>query len=299
MIKSPLRYPGGKSRAVEQIMPLLPAFQEFREPFVGGGSIFLHTKQLYPNRQYWINDLYFELYNFWKYTQIDVAAVISQVQKWQNAFTEGKQLHKFLGENIASMTETEKAGAFFVFNRITFSGTTEAGGYSEQAYLHRFTPSSIERLLKMAPLLNGVTITHQDYQEVVEKPGKEVFLFLDPPYYSATKSALYGKRGKLHTHFDHLRFAETMRNCPHKWLITYDNSQYIKDLFSFANIYEFQVMYGMKNQTETSSQVGKEIFIANYPLDHKLLDKTPRAYAQPAADWRLFEPKNAYSPDAP
>ena len=40
MIKSPLRYPGGKSRAIEKIIPLIPAFEEFREPFVGGGSVF-------------------------------------------------------------------------------------------------------------------------------------------------------------------------------------------------------------------------------------------------------------------
>ena len=33
MIKTPLRYPGGKSRAVKTIGPLIPDFQEFREPF--------------------------------------------------------------------------------------------------------------------------------------------------------------------------------------------------------------------------------------------------------------------------
>ncbi len=72
MIKSPLRYPGGKSKALEQILPLIPHFEEFREPFVGGGSVFLALKQLYPDRKYWINDLYFELYKFWEYTQKDL-----------------------------------------------------------------------------------------------------------------------------------------------------------------------------------------------------------------------------------
>lgn len=32
MIKSPLRYPGGKSRAVKIISPIIPEFKEFREP---------------------------------------------------------------------------------------------------------------------------------------------------------------------------------------------------------------------------------------------------------------------------
>jgi site-specific DNA-adenine methylase len=70
--KSPLRYPGGKSRAVERMNLLLPAdFDEYREPFVGGGSLFIYLKQQRPGLNVWINDLNPELYYFWKYAQID------------------------------------------------------------------------------------------------------------------------------------------------------------------------------------------------------------------------------------
>ncbi len=50
MIKSPLRYPGGKSKAIKQISKLIPQFDEFREPFVGGGSVFIYLKQKYPHK---------------------------------------------------------------------------------------------------------------------------------------------------------------------------------------------------------------------------------------------------------
>ena len=50
MIKSPLRYPGGKSRAVKLISSLVPQFDEFREPFVGGGSVFIYLKQQFPEK---------------------------------------------------------------------------------------------------------------------------------------------------------------------------------------------------------------------------------------------------------
>jgi len=52
MIKSPLRYPGGKSRSVEQIASQIPDFQEFREPFLGGGSVFVYVKQRYPDKKF-------------------------------------------------------------------------------------------------------------------------------------------------------------------------------------------------------------------------------------------------------
>ena len=55
-----------------------------------------------------------------------------------------------------------------------------------------------------------------------------------------------------------------MRNCKHKWLITYDDSAYIRKLFSFANIIPWELMYGMRNVVEGSDQKGKELFISNY-----------------------------------
>jgi DNA adenine methylase len=87
---------------------------------------------------------------------------------------------------------------------------------------------------------------------------------LDPPYFSAKKSALYGKNGNLHKSFDHERFANVMKSCRHKWLITYDNSDYIKNLFSFANVFSWNLTYGMRNVNGRGKQIEEEIFISNY-----------------------------------
>src|SRR5450432_717293 len=158
MIKSPLRYPGGKSRAVELISTLVPKFDEFREPFLGGGSIFIYLKQRFPNKKFWVNDLYLELYLFWEMCQKDVSAVIAKVYEWREQFPIGKELHKFLTTNISQFNDLEKAAAFFIFNRITFSGTTESGGFSEQAFHGRFTESSIHRLKQFGKVIQDTTI---------------------------------------------------------------------------------------------------------------------------------------------
>lgn len=264
MIKSPLRYPGGKSRAVDLISTLVPEFEEFREPFLGGGSIFIYLKQKFPDRKFWINDLHYSLFKFWEMSQKDVNTVIKKINEWREEFKEGKALYKFLTKNISEFNDIETATAFFIFNRITFSGTSESGGYSEQSYHGRFTDSSIERLKKFAEVISGARITNSDYEKLVTATGQNVFIFLDPPYYSARKSALYGKNGNLHKGFDHVHFAEVMKDCNHKWLITYDDSEYIRELYSFANIIPWNLMYGMRNVTETSDQMGKELFISNY-----------------------------------
>ncbi len=70
----------------------------------------------------------------------------------------------------------------------------------------------------------------------------------------------------MHKTFDHERFANVLRRTNHKWLVTYDNSDYIKDLFSFANINEWSLTYGMRNVNKNGDQNGKEFFISNYEL---------------------------------
>ena len=282
MIKSPLRYPGGKSRSTEKIAFLIPPFDEYREPFLGGGSVFLYLKQKYPNKKYWVNDLYPELYKFWAMCQKEVQSVVQQVNDWRSKYPDGKILYRFLIENMPNFNDIEKASAFFVFNRVTFSGTTEAGGFSMQAFDGRFTPSSIDRLTPFSALINGAKITNEDYETVVQAEGENVFLFLDPPYYSATKSALYGKNGKLHKIFDHERFANSLKNCPHNWLITYDNSEYIKELFSFAHINTWGLTYGMRNVTKNSNQKEQELFISNYPI-FEVAKEELRLFAEPVA----------------
>ncbi len=269
MIKSPLRYPGGKSRAIKFIAPLIPEFDEFREPFVGGGSVFVYLKQKYPNKKFWINDIYENLYHFWIQAQQNPNELIQQIQYWRDNFKVGKELHKYLLENINGFDSLKKATAFFVFNRITFSGTTESGGFSNAAFNKRFTQSSIERVKALSQILNNTKVTNLDYQKVIEAEGENVFIFLDPPYYSATKSALYGKNGKLHKTFDHERFAEVLKLTNHKWLITYDDSEYIRDLFSFANIKKWNLTYGMRNVGNNGNQKGYELFISNYPIETK------------------------------
>lgn len=273
-IRSPIRYPGGKSKALKQIIPLIPKFEEFREPMVGGGSVFFAVKQLFADKKFWINDINRELYLFWKYCQQNGEELIQEVKKIKKENKDGRVLHKDLKDINKFRNEFERAIRFFILNRITFSGLAESGGYGELAFKHRFTDSSIERLKTASEVLRNTNITNEDYEKILNEPGKTVFIFLDPPYYSTTKSKLYGKNGDLHESFDHERFAEVMKECKHKWLITYDDCPEVRKLFKFANIYSWQLQYSMNNYKQKNASKGNELFISNYDIpilkDHKI-----------------------------
>jgi DNA adenine methylase len=265
-VKSPLRYPGGKSRAVQQMQNLLPGeFGEYREPFVGGGSFFIYLIQNRPGLKIWINDLNAELYCFWKQAQIDSQKLARELAVIKKGRESGQELFdQLVKTDVSSLTEFERAVRFFILNRITFSGVVESGGYSQLAFETRFTDSSIERVSTLSPLLEGVRITQLDYRQVLQGGDPSVFTFLDPPYYKATKSRLYGRNGILHTSFNHEEFAGEMKKCRHSWLITYDDSPEIRRNFSFANVYEWELQYGMNNYRQGKAEKGNELFITNY-----------------------------------
>ena len=84
-LKTPLRYPGGKSRAVtkmENYFPDLSNYVEFREPFLGGGSVAIYIAKKYPHLKITVNDLYEPLVNFWQnlpvsYTHLTLPTIYS------------------------------------------------------------------------------------------------------------------------------------------------------------------------------------------------------------------------------
>lgn len=271
-LKSPLRYPGGKSKAIAKILNYLPShfseYSEYREPFVGGGSLFIYFKQKYPHLSVWINDLNYDLFCFWKCAQFNMDELVQAIQKIKHSTLPGKELFVMLAAtNPDHLSEFERAVRFFVLNRISFSGTVDCGGFSQKAFEQRFTDSSIARLARLKDLLSDIVMTHQDYSEVLAPSGTAVFILLDPPYLAATKSKLYGKRGDLHTCFDHAQFAQRLAACQHPWLITYDDSSTIRENFYFANLYEWQMQYGMNNYMQKKAEKGNELFITNYKVE--------------------------------
>lgn len=279
-IKSPIRYPGAKGRAIPQIAPLIPKdFVEYREPFLGGGSIYLYVRQKYPERKYWINDLNQRLYNFWKQTRQHSGSMVRQTLEWKKEYQNGKQLLQNLRINSHKFDDMQLACVYYINKKLSFSGFTR--GFSESNFQKSFTEEKILQLKDLGNLLQNTQITNLDYQKVVEAPGDNVFILLDPPYFNVKWDELYGtgKCGSisdknLHAFFDHHKFAEVMEKCKHRWLVTYDDSQTIRRLFSWANIIPFKLTY-----TSRTVKTGEELFISNY------LEKIPEQKVGDECGW--------------
>lgn len=267
MIKSPLRYPGGKTRAIKYLKEFIPEFSELREPFLGGASFSFYVHQSFQNKRILASDLNFELYCFWKALKENPQKLVELVQNIFDQNFIGRELfNSLVSQRNNDLSKLERATHFFVLNRITFSGVVDAGGFSQESFEKRFTQSSIDRLSKASEVMKDFTILNDDYKTLLEKKGDNVFIFLDPPYHSATNSKLYGKDGILHKQFDHGKFYSSVSQCQHKWLITYDNSEFIRNLYKDFHQVQWELQYGMNNYKKSSAAKGKELLIANYDI---------------------------------
>jgi DNA adenine methylase len=266
--RSPLRYPGGKQKATDRIFQLFPAggAAEYREPMAGGASVFFRARRSGFASSYWINDRFHELVKFWQTVQDPVlcACLVDELEDLRAGFASIKQIKGYFLKSRSENPDDDyrKAFLFFFFNRVTFSGTTRAGGFSSSASLRRFTASAIDRLKPMPAALAGIKITELDFAPVINAPGKDTFIFLDPPYYTASR--LYGHNGSLHE-FDHERLASALKKTEHRFLITYDDCPEVRRLYSWAHLEAWQLQYGMNNcNLQHESKIGSELFVLNY-----------------------------------
>lgn len=239
---------------------------EYREPMIGGGSVYFHARKTNFAKKYWINDGFRELATFWQIVQNkdQCEKLQDDLEELRLSFKSPAQVKKyFLNAREEESSDPYRiAFLFFFFNRVTFSGTTRAGGFSKEASLRRFTASAIERLGILPTALEGTKITCGDFEPLIKAPGKDVFIFLDPPYFKARR--LYGKNGSLHD-FDHERLAKVLKSSKHKFLITYDDCPEIRKLYDWAHTQEWKLQYGMNNcNSQNLSKIGSELFIYNY-----------------------------------
>ena len=273
-LKTPLRYPGGKSRActkLAQHFPDLSKFKEYREPFVGGGSVALYVTKMYPHLTIWVNDLYRPLAIFWQQLQHDGQAMQDKLWSIKNMNPDrdtARELFKNAkeGVNDESKDDFSRAVDFYIANKCSFSGLTESSSFSPQASESNFSFRGIEKLGEYSKLIENWIITNHSYERLFIKDwdNKGHFMYLDPPY--DIKQNLYGKKGNMHKGFDHDEFAQRCDESPTKQLISYNSSQLVRDRFKDWNAAEFDHTYTMRSVGDymNDQQERKELLLLNY-----------------------------------
>ena len=272
-LKTPLRYPGGKSRALANLFRFLPDLSqanEYREPFLGGGSVAIEIGKRYPNLEIWVNDLYEPLYNFWRELQENSREMRDQLVQLKNRHPEpvsAKLLFLDAKEKVNDdqTSNLSRAVSFYIVNKCSFSGLTESSSFSKQASESNFSMRGIDKLPDYSLMIKKWKITNLRYQELFTD-NKDIFTYLDPPY--EIGSNLYGKKGNMHKGFDHDGFAAICDRFVGPQLVSYNSSQLIRDRFTGWTAAEFAHTYTMRSvgSYNTDQASRKELVLTNYEL---------------------------------
>ena len=269
---TPLRYPGGKSRALKFLKTHLPSIEQYREPFLGGGSMAIYVTQTYPNAEVWVNDLYYPLYAFWKTLRDHGQQLCDDLRELKTELGESYNAHKMAFDDAKDKLNNdlyESGFNFYVANKCSFSGLTANSSFSKQASRANFTFRGIDKLPALSELIQGWRITNHSYEEMLY--GRNAFIFLDPPY--AIKDNLYGNKGDMHKSFDHEWFAAQACASENKCMITYNSELFIKDRFPDWYQKDWDLTYTMRSSgTYTKDQKKrKELLLLNYEQQTSLI----------------------------
>ena len=253
---SPLRYPGGKTRACKIIEDIIlkhfdiKCFDTLVSPFFGGGSFEFYFQNKY-NLKLIVNDKFIPLYNFWKQVKINKNILCDELRKIS---TISKEQFKSYRNTIIELNNNilQQAIQYFIINRCSFSGSTLSGGFSNEASKKRYTPSSINKIELLD--FTNIEIYNYDFKDFINNfINDKSLIFLDPPYYLEKKSKLYGNNGDMHESFNHQLLFDLL-NIKKKWIITYNDCNYIRNMYKDYIIIDVNWSYGM-SKSKTSSEI--------------------------------------------
>ena len=253
---SPLRYPGGKSRACKIIDNVIlqhfdiTCFDTIISPFFGGGSFEFYLQNKYGLNLI-VNDKFTPLYNFWKQVKLNKTILCEELRKIKSVTKEQFMTYRNtimnLNDNIL-----HQSIQYFIINRCSFNGAILSGGFSQEASSKRFTPSSINKIEALD--FTNIEIYNSDFYDFINNlTNDKALIFLDPPYYLESKSKLYGNNGDMHERFNHKLLFDLL-NIKKNWIVTYNNCHHIRDMYKDYIIIDVNWSYGM-NTTKVSSEI--------------------------------------------
>ena len=262
MNPSPLRYPGGKYKMYEYVAQLIQEnnCNTYIEPFCGGAAVALELLFDGVVKKIVINDYDYTIYCFWDSVLHRTDEFIKMVLQVDVSMEEWYK-QKAIREDLDSYNSLEIGYSTFFLNRTNRSGIIDKagpiGGFSQQGdYLIncRFNKerlvAQIKKIGEKRDSIKVYNLEALDFINDVILKTRKAFIFFDPPY--------YGKGPGLYTNFychgDHANLAqailEKLKN--RKWIVTYDNVNAIKSMYSKVNSVEFELKYSLQSKRSGS-----------------------------------------------
>lgn len=265
MIYSPLRYPGGKAKLAPFMELIIEKLNiqggTYIEPFAGGAGVALSLLMEGHVENIVINDYDKAIYSIWRAILSETDNLIDRILETSVTIEEWKkQKHIYIHNN--KKYSLDLAFATFFLNRTNRSGILKAGpiggiqqngNYLIDARYNR--ENLVNRIKNIAKRKKNIKVYNKEILSFVDcilpKYGDDVLIYFDPPYFN--------KGHELYKNFfdkhDHSKIADRIMNdVTNNWIITYDDTPEIIEIYKNHCIRRFDLNYSVAN-TGKSSEV--------------------------------------------
>jgi len=249
-IRPILRWPGGKSRLLKKILPLLPPHTCYCEPFAGGLAVLL-AKERSPVEV--VNDLNGDLVHLYRNVQYHLPALLQETEWILNS---RKNLYDFVAQ--PGLTEIQRAARWLVRNRISFGGNTRDFGVSRTGGGGSTSRSSVaESLRAFNTRMDRVSVEHLPYDRCLKLyDGKETFFFVDPPYVDSTPHVYEGWDEPKMT-----ALKENLFRLKGRWLLTVNDTDFTRKLFKNCSMISVRTSNGVVNNARLPQATFGELIV--------------------------------------
>jgi len=219
-----LKWAGGKTQLLDEIDARLPKkeiasgqIDTYVEPFVGGGAMFFHIAQNYPQlKRLYLLDINPDLINCYSALKEDVDSLIRRLKRLQNSFLQcdDSEERKELYYATRKKFNRDRNPAKLIFlNKTCYNGlyrVNRKGGFNVPFGDYKNpTICDEENLRSVSALLQKAEIISADFTESEEYIDDRTFVYFDPPYRPLSPTASFTSYSKdSFSEQDQIRLAE-------------------------------------------------------------------------------------------
>lgn len=265
MLYSPLRYPGGKGKLAPFMGLMINKMNikngTYIEPFAGGAGVALMLLMEGYVDDIVINDYDKAIYSVWRAIISEPENLVDRILDTPINIDEWKKQKEIYVEQNKKYS-LDLAFATFFLNRTNRSGILKGGpiGGFEQTGNYgidaRYNAEKlVERIRAVAKYKKHIKVYNKEIVSFIENVlpnyGQNSMTYFDPPYFN--------KGPELYKNFfdkeDHAKIAQLILNgVPGNWIITYDDTPEIIELYKQQCIRRYDLNYSAAN-TGKSSEV--------------------------------------------
>ena len=271
-----LKWVGGKRQLLGAILPLIPEYTTYYEPFVGGGALLFSIQ---PKKAV-INDSNEELIGIYRVIKEEPDTLISLLEKHKAAncqeyFYEVRALDRSR-ESYHKLTAAEKAARIIYLNKTCYNGlfrVNRAGEFNSPWGKYKNPNITNEEAIRaMSRYFNksGVKLCCGDYREALKGTRKGAFVYLDPPYMPISTSSSF--TGYTAEGFGILEQKELKRQCDLlnkkgiNFLLSNSCCDFIEELYGDYIVEHVSAKRTINAKADKRGAID-EVLVRNYELD--------------------------------